>query len=140
MSIASSSDRDEGLPAGAPVPDLSGTALADTWPRRRRWAILFVAAGCLDSEALARELGRRAAAELPVPLFVAARSEAELRLLGVPEPLHLVEPSGELSRAFQTASTPTAFVLDADGRVVARACPCSFTELEALLAPRCPKD
>ena len=130
MSIGSSSD---GLRVGTPAPDLSGTTLANTRPRRRRWAILFVAASCPDSRVLARELGTRAVRELPTPLFVAARSEAAFDRLGVPGPFRLLQTRGELSRAFHTWATPTVFVIGDDGRIADRGRPRSFAELEALL-------
>ncbi|MFC9434402.1 peroxiredoxin family protein [Nocardia sp. NPDC057030] len=122
----------EGLPVGAVAPefellDVAGgrTSLASLLARGRQVLLVFVHPGCELCAALARELPRWQERTAPALTIVVvgngdAAEHAEWgRAQGLAEIPVLVQQGNEAALRYRVRGTPSAVLIDADGRVAA---------------------
>ena len=98
--------------------------------------VLFVKADCAICRKLSRRLTRRRLDDLTLggPVYVVVRNEQERDALALDPGLHILfQEDGTVSWAFRSTATPQAFLIDADGIVVAVGFPNSLRDLKQLV-------
>lgn len=126
----------KGLTAGTPVPDFAadttGTVFGLSDLRGRRSIVLFLSSGCSPCYTLAAELRNNRPAIEPAQLVVVADASPQGQRLAEGLPARVVFEHGEVSRAFETASTPHAFAVDESGVVLGAFVPNTTRQLVEL--------
>lgn len=127
-----------GLSAGSPLPMFtgrtpSGDSVTNTDLRGFPAVVLFLDPDCRPCRAIASQLREGPARLDGARLVVVMRNAEEAHSMGLGEsPTIVFEPDNSVSMGFETAVTPNAFAVSADGRIVARRIPGSADDLVEL--------
>lgn len=126
-----------GLTAGTPVPDFATDAVGAasfglTDLRGERSIVLFLSPGCSPCHALVAEMRESSPALDRAQLVVVVEATPEGRRLADSLLARVVFEQGEVSRAFETVSTPHAFAVDERGVVVGAFVPNTTDQLVEL--------
>lgn len=134
MAMTSVGVAEDGLPIGQQAPRVVGLTGSgsdfDSYGRLGvRWWLVMLSAGCAPCEHFASEF--RGASRHVLPVVLCVRSATEARALAIPEQSEEVvfDDDRTIARAFATASTPRAFLIEPDGSIGAKCYPTSLADL-----------
>ncbi|HZD80021.1 MAG TPA: redoxin domain-containing protein [Actinomycetota bacterium] len=128
----------QGLPPGSRIPDIEARDPDGVIVRRADLAglggiFLFLSSDCGPCRDLLEDLGRNAGWDGSLPLIAVIDDTPEARLIRFPPGITVLYQTGEaVSRAFDTAVTPHAFLIDARGTVMHKVIPNTAEQLQEL--------
>ncbi|HEX6230964.1 MAG TPA: hypothetical protein VF029_04575 [Actinomycetota bacterium] len=128
----------QGLAPGSRIPDLEARYADGAVVRRadvgeRDGIFLFLSSGCAPCLDLLEDLRRNGGWDGHIPLIAVIEDTTEARLIRFPRGIAVLYQTDEaVSRAFDTAVTPHAFLVAAEGTVVDKVIPNTAGQLRAL--------